>query len=113
MKIGIDTLEIERINDDEKFLQKILTKNEIDYINNFKNKKERIAGFFCAKEAVFTALDIENLIHQEIEIRHGHNGRPYVQLSGKTKEMFEKKYREIDISISHSKTISTAVCIVN
>ncbi|MGN0748152.1 MAG: holo-ACP synthase [Christensenellales bacterium] len=113
MKIGIDTLEIERINDDEKFLQKILTKNEIDYINNFKNKKERIAGFFCAKEAVFKALDMENLIHQEIEIRHKHNGRPYVQLSGKTKEMFEKKYREIDISISHSKTISTAVCIVN
>lgn len=113
MKIGIDTLEIERINDDEKFLQKILTKNEIDYINNFKNKKEHIAGFFCAKEAVFKALDMENLIHQEIEIRHEHNGRPYVQLSGKTKEMFEKKYREIDISISHSKTISTAVCMVN
>ena len=36
MKIGIDLLEIERIKTDEKFLNKILTPCEIEYVNKFE-----------------------------------------------------------------------------
>ena len=113
MKIGIDTIEIDRIDEDKNFLKRFLTENEIEYINRFVNKKERIASFFCAKEAIFKALDMDNLVHHEIEICHQKNGRPFAILKGKTKEWFDKKYKEIDISISHSKTIATAICIVN
>ena len=112
MKVGIDVLEIERIKTNFHFLEKILTKNEIEYVNKFENKQERIAGIFCAKEAIFKALNLDFLNHQEIEINHGKNGRPFPAFYGKTKEYFLKNYKKIDISISHSKTIASAICAV-
>lgn len=109
--IGIDILEIERIKniaDDEKKLKKIFTKNEIKYFNNFENKYEHICGFFCAKEAVKKALDCpKNLTFLDIEILHTKCGKPYVKLNKK----IDIK-NQIKISISHSKTVATAVCLV-
>lgn len=112
MKVGIDVLEIERVSTDDKFLKKILTCEEIKYVKKFKNQKERIAGFFCAKEAVFKALDEKVFRPLEIEINHNKNKSPYVKLFGKYKEKFEKNNHEIQISISHSKTVATAICLI-
>ena len=112
MKVGIDVLEIERIKTNLHFLEKILTKNEIEYVLKFENKQERIAGLFCAKEAIFKALNLDFLNHQEIEINHEKNGRPFPIFYGKTKEYFLKNYKKIDISVSHSKTIASAICVV-
>ena len=96
--IGIDILEIERIKN----------KNEIKYFNNFENKYEHICGFFCAKEAVKKALDCpKNLTFLDIEILHTKSGKPYVKLN----EKIDIK-NQIKISISHSKTVATAVCLV-
>ena len=113
MKVGIDIIEIERINENESFLNKILTKNELIYINKFSEKRERIAGHFCAKEAIFKALDMTNFSYQDIEISHSPSGRPIANFYGKIKEHFIKNYKDIDISISHSRTVATAICIVN
>lgn len=112
MKIGIDIIELDRINDNKVFLNKVFTSLELDYINKFTNKKERIAGHFCAKEAIFKALDLIFINYQEIEIIHSQTGRPLVNFYGKTKEFYSENYKDIDISISHSKTIATAICIV-
>lgn len=112
MKIGIDIIETERVNDTKPFLNKVFTSIEIDYINKFSEKKERIAGHFCAKEAIFKALDLINMNYKEIEIIHSQTGRPLVNFYGKTKEFYAENYSDIDISISHSKTIATAICIV-
>lgn len=109
MKVGIDVLEINRIDVSENFIDKICTENEKGYISNFSDKSERLAGLFCAKEAVFKSLDIDFLNHKEIEILHKENGRPYVILHGKTAKKINPKL--IDVSISHTKTIATAVCI--
>ncbi len=109
--IGIDILEIERIKilaDDENKLKKIFTENEINYFNNFKNKYEHICGFFCAKEAVKKALDCpNNLSFLDIEILHSNSKKPYVKINKK----YEIK-KQIKISISHSKTFATAVCLI-
>lgn len=112
MKIGIDLLEIERIKTDEKFLKRILTPFEIEYINKFENKKEHIAGIFSAKEAVFKAIDFSVLNHKEIIIKHNENNRPFVVFEGKTKDFFEKHYKEIDISITHTSSLAQAICLV-
>ncbi len=111
--IGIDVLEIERIKniaDDEKKLKKIFTENEIKYFNNFKNKYEHICGFFCAKEAIIKAVDIESEISfLDIEICHKNNGKPYAKFGTKFNYLNKKN---IDFSISHSKTIATAICLI-
>ena len=108
--IGCDVLEFDRIPKDEKFLTKILTENEKSYVEKFQQKHERIAGVFCAKEAVFKALNFDKICHKEIEIEHTESGRPFVVFHGETKLFFEKNYKHIDISISHSKTVAMAVC---
>lgn len=112
MKVGIDIIEVERISDSKEFLNKVFTPLEIDYINKFSAKKERIAGHFCAKEAIFKALDILFINYQEIEIIHSQKGRPLVNFYGKTREYFAENFEDIDISISHSKTVATAICVV-
>ena len=63
MKVGIDTIELDRIDEDKNFLKRFLTENEIEYINRFVNKKERISGFFCAKEAILKPLYMDTLVH--------------------------------------------------
>lgn len=110
MAVGIDILEIERVKNLVN-LNKIFTQNEIDYFNKFTNKDEHICGFFCAKEAIFKCLNLSKLNYLEIEICHLQNGKPYVKFYGETKLFFNANYDKIDISISHTKTIATAIAI--
>ena len=116
--LGIDIIEVERIEknlQNPSFLQKILTEQEIKYVNQFESKIEHIAGFFCAKESVMKALeDCSNITFKNIEVLHKGNGKPYVKLYGKALEVFEKgNYKSIEISISQTKSVATAVCVIN
>lgn len=110
MTVGIDILEVSRVENLVK-LNKIFLQSEIDYINKFANKNERICGLFCAKEAVFKSLNLSNLNHKDIEICHQENGKPYVKFYNQTLEYFNQNFDKIDISISHTKTMATAIAI--
>ena len=116
MKIGNDVLEIDRFYDvSERFIDRVYTQNEIDYIQNFENRAEHLAGFFCVKEAVIKAFgeDIYELSLKDVEVLHLANGKPYVKLYGDVLKMFKKiKGSQIDISLSHSKNIASAVAII-
>ena len=107
--IGVDILEIDRIKsiaEDEQKLKKIFTKNEIEYFNKFKNKYERICGHFCAKEAVKKAFFCpKELSFLDIEILHNNDNSPYVLIKN-------KKNENIHISISHSKRVCVAFCLI-
>lgn len=116
--VGIDIIEVSRINkslQSPNFLSKILTEQEINYISRYKDKVEHIAGFFCAKEAVMKALeDCKNISFQDIAICHRQTGKPYVKLYGKAKEVFDNtKCKSIEISISQSHTVATAICVIS
>ena len=111
MKFGFDVLETSRVNRDDKFLKSFLNESEIEYVSKFENPTERIAGLFCAKEAVFKALCEKQFSPHNITISHDETGRPKVELSEKYLENFNEKFKSIDLSISHSKTIATAICI--
>ena len=112
MKIGIDILEIKRIKTTKTFMEKILTENEINYVEKYKNKAEKIAGIFCGKEAVFKALNLKIFKPKLIEIVHNENGRPLVNLKEEYLNYFKQNYKNIDISITHCKTLAQAICLV-
>ena len=118
MRVGIDTIEVEKVSKDEKFFKKIATKQEIDYINSFKCEKgqnQRIASLWCVKEAVFKCLGLgkdSGVTTKDVELCHKESGAPFVKLSGVAKKQFEKLgLKEIEISVSHSDTIATAIAI--
>ena len=116
MKIGVDVLEADRLCEvSEAFIQRVYTENEIEYVNGFQQRTEHLAGFFCAKEAMLKALgsEIKELSLREVEVCHEACGKPYLKLYGTVKDIFDNlKEKNIDLSISHSKTIATASVIL-
>lgn len=115
--IGFDLQKVDRIENDDKLLQKIALQNEVLYIQKFaKNKKEKIATLWAVKEAVFKALDIKSgeISFKEIELCHKENGAPFIKLHGKAKEKFDVlNAKNIEVSISHQEDIVGAVVLVN
>ena len=115
--IGIDLVEVDRIKKalkKDSFINKILTQKEIEYVNSFKNKESHIAGFFAVKEAVMKALEqCEKIGFTEIEVFHYSSGKPYVELYGNAKQVFEmSKYSIVEVSISQTENYATAMCIL-
>lgn len=110
--IGYDLIEIERISQTYekfgiKFLKKIFSEQEVELCKS-RNFIESLAGKFAAKEAVFKALNAEreDLNWNQIEILNRENGSPFVKLSSKFKEF------QIEITISHTKNLAQAFCII-
>lgn len=117
MKIGFDLQEVERIENEDRLLEKIALPKEIAYIEKFAGqKKERTASLWAVKEAVYKALDVEKdfVPFKDIELCHKDNGAPFIRLHGKALTVFSNKgLKEIEISLSHQKSVVGAVVIVN
>ena len=117
MKIGVDIVDVERFENLSKaFIERVYTKNEIEYCEKFTNKQERFAGFFCAKEAFLKALDcnIEGLSLSEIEVSHKENGAPIVILYGNVKKIFSSiTEKNISLSLSHSNKTAIAMVLIS
>jgi len=118
MRVGIDVTELKDIPNDDKFLNRIANKSEVEYIKNFKCEKgqhQRIASLWSVKEAVMKCLGLgkdSKVTMKEIEVCHEESGRPYVKLSKVAAKAYkELKFTEIEISISHSENIVTAIAI--
>ena len=118
--VGTDIIEVARIEKlikekGGKFLNRIYTKNEIDYCESKGlNKYQHYAGRFAAKEAVFKVLNGEtdsgnSLIFKNIEILNKNDGAPYVNILDDIKiNCFDT---DVDISISHIKKYATATAV--
>ena len=117
MQVGIDTIEIDRLGEitkDINKLKKMFSENEIEYFNKFTNKLEHIAGFFCAKESFSKALKCgigDNFNLLDVEVLHEKVGAPYLNIINSDLKN-KLKDKKIDISISHSNTIAVATCII-
>ncbi len=118
MKTGIDLVDVSRfkIKNLEAFLEKYYAESEIDYILTKKNKLETIAGIFAAKEAVLKAFKIgigNGVSLKQIEICHN-KANPFVYENETIKDLLKKENcLQIDINISHTKNLATAICIIN
>lgn len=107
--IGIDIEECARFsNFDDKKLCKIFTKTEIDYAKKFSNCTEHLTGFWCVKEAVIKATNKKTIPLLSIEVIHNEDGKPILNLEKLSKHF--TNFKEINISISHTKNNAIAVC---
>jgi holo-[acyl-carrier protein] synthase len=109
--MGIDISEVSRIRtvieaQKERFLHRVYTENEIAYCEQFKNKFERYAGRFAAKEAAMKALGTGwrlGVRWKDVEVVRETGGRPTVVLQGEARKIADRLgVKHISISISHT-----------
>ena len=120
ISIGVDIVYIGRISkniDDvnDRFINRVYTKDEINYCKNKKNLSHHFAGRLAGKEAVSKALKMsweKGVNWKDIEIINEENGIPWVVLHGEAKKVAnERKIKNIQISISHEKEYAIAFAI--
>ena len=113
--IGTDIEDISRFDkyakdQNEPFVQRIFTENEIEYCFSFKNPAPHLAVRFSAKEAVYKALcslGLANIEFSQIKIFNEKNGVPKVRL---LKEVAENL--DFRLSLSHGNGNSLASVFV-
>jgi holo-[acyl-carrier protein] synthase len=118
--LGIDLIEIERItekiNNGSGFREMIFSRTEIAYCESKSKKFEHYAARFAAKEAFFKALGtgwLEGTHFNEVEITNDASGKPQLVLLGETKKTLSVwQISKILVSLSHLKTIASAVVII-
>jgi holo-[acyl-carrier protein] synthase len=118
--IGIDMIEVERvsakISKEAGFRELVFSKSEIKYCEAKTNKHEHYAARFAAKEAFLKAVGTgwaNGTAFNEIEIVHDKNGKPEIVLSGETKKTLGHiDALKISVSLSHLKSIASAVVII-
>ena len=109
--IGVDLVETARIGDSieqhgERFTRRLYTPGEIAYCEKFKNKAERYAARFAAKESAFKALGTgwrEGVRWLDVEVVNQANGKPELLLHGRAQELARALgVARMSISISHA-----------
>jgi len=108
---GIDLVDCPRIEQmlerhGERFLDRVFTPAEQRQANEVKNRIEKLAGRFAAKEAVLKLLGTGwrgKIAWTDIEVVNDALGKPTVSISGEVKRIAdEMKIGEINLSISHT-----------
>ena len=106
---------------ENKFLFKIFSNKEINNSKNSYNKALYFSKRFAGKEAFWKAIspNKENTLHfNEIEILSNENGKPYINLIGKTKNRVSDLEKSLNckfnfhISISDEKPNALAFVII-
>lgn len=109
--IGVDLVETARIREGieqhgDRFVRRLYTAGEIAYCERFKNRAERFAARFAAKEAAFKALGTgwrEGVRWLDVEVTNRPNGKPELLLHGRAEELARSLgVSRRSISISHA-----------
>ena len=117
---GVDIAEVDRIEAairrrGQPFLNRIYTPAEIAYCERHRDKFERYAARFAAKEAAMKALGIgwgRGVRWLDFEVTRQSGGRPTLTLTGRAKEFADRFHvRGISLSITHSGNIALAQVI--
>ena len=120
VKIGTDICQIDRVKSvykryGKRFLERILTENELKYVtSNKKNLIGRLAGRFAAKEATSKVLGtgLKGVYFKEIEIIRESSGAPKITLHKRAKSKASKlNLSNFEVSISHEKGFAIAIVI--
>jgi holo-[acyl-carrier protein] synthase len=118
--VGIDLIEVERvaekISKKSGFKELVFSPAEINYCEAKTNKYEHYAARFAAKEAFFKAIGtgwINGTAFNEVEIINNETGKPEMSFLGKTAvSVAEMKLGKIAVSLSHVKSMASAVVII-
>jgi holo-[acyl-carrier protein] synthase len=109
--LGVDIAEVARVKaaierHGETFLRRLYTPKEREYCERFKNKYERYAGRFAAKEAAMKALGTgwsRGVRWVDVEVVREKGGRPTLKLAGEAGNVAKRMgVRNIALSITHT-----------
>ena len=118
--LGVDIAEVARVKAvierrGELFLRRVYTPREREYCEQFRNKYERYAGRFAAKEAAMKALGTgwsRGVRWLDVEVVRQRGGRPTIALAGQAKKIAEEMaVRRIVLSITHTESQALAQVI--
>ena len=113
--IGTDITEVGRIAEilpKTNFCKRFFSGKENEYFLKKNYNPQTVAGNFAAKEAFSKALGtgIRGFELKEISVLRDKLGKPYIELSGRMKEVFGEK--RIFVSISHSEKYAVAYVVI-
>ncbi len=117
---GIDLVDFPRIEEMAKqhgrrFLDRIFTASEQAYADAYKNRIEKLAGRFAAKEAILKLMGTGwrgKIAWTDIEIVNNPAGQPQVNLSGEVKKISDKLgIKHISVSITHTANFAIASAV--
>jgi holo-[acyl-carrier protein] synthase len=109
--LGVDIAEVGRVKaaierHGETFLRRVYTPSEREYCERFKNKFERYAGRFAAKEAAMKALGTgwsRGVRWVDVEVVREKGGKPTMKLAGEASNVAERMgVKNIALSITHT-----------
>ncbi|MFH1285816.1 MAG: holo-ACP synthase [Candidatus Micrarchaeota archaeon] len=114
LAVGVDIEDVARFRNLRKgspFFLKSFTPRELAYCKRFADPFPRLAGKFCAKEAVIKCLSslklrVKKLEFKDIELLNEEDGTPCVKLLKKIAHA-----PKLLISISHTKKLAIAFCV--
>ncbi|HET7258802.1 MAG TPA: holo-ACP synthase [Candidatus Acidoferrum sp.] len=118
--MGVDLAEVERVRKaierhGEPFLRRVYTAAEREYCDGFRNKYERYAGRFAAKEAAMKALGTgwrRGVRWVDFEVVREKGGRPTIRLDGEARKIAgEMGVKRIALSITHTEAMALAQVI--
>jgi holo-[acyl-carrier protein] synthase len=117
---GIDLVDFPRIEEMVKrhsgrFLERVFTAAERAYADANKNRMEKLAGRFAAKEAVLKLMGTGwrgKIAWTDIEIINNPAGQPEVSLSGEVKKIAGRLgIKHISVSITHTANFAIASAV--
>jgi holo-[acyl-carrier protein] synthase len=109
--LGLDIAEVDRIEASIRrhgraVVERIFTAAEIAYCEKHRNRAERFAGRFAAKEAAMKALGTgwaRGVRWVDIEVVREPSGKPTLKFSGATREIADRLgVTNIALTITHS-----------
>ncbi len=109
--MGVDIAEVGRIQaaierHGEVFLRRVYTAKEREYCEQFKNRYERYAGRFAAKEAAMKALGTgwrRGVRWVDLEVVREAGGRPTLALGGAAGKIAQQLgVKHVALSITHT-----------
>ena len=117
---GIDLVDCPRIEEmvarhGERFIQRIFTAAEQAYAEANKNKVEKLAGRFAAKEAILKLMGTGwrgKIAWTDVEIINNSSGQPEVTLGGEVEKIAGKLgIKHISVSITHTANFAIASAV--
>lgn len=117
---GIDLVDCPRIEDmvkrhGERFISRVFTAAEQAYADANKDRIEKLAGRFAAKEAVLKLMGTGwrgKIAWTDIEIVNNASGQPEVTLTGEVKALAEGLgIKHVSVSITHTANFAIASAV--
>jgi holo-[acyl-carrier protein] synthase len=118
--LGLDIAEIDRMaaaidRHGAPIIERLYTPREVAYCESHKNRYERYAGRFAAKEAAMKALGTgwsRGVRWRDIEVTRETSGKPTLNLAGVALEIAGRMgVKNISLTITHSGNLALAQVI--